>query len=160
MPYPHKNPVSMRSFGNQLYAVASPAEVKKSDTSTFFWDEENQMVYLKMVAQNHFEEMVIYSSDVLTEIQLQGKKVPLTIRSDKTKNTLSFAYSIPIENSYSKLEVLDYYGNVVEKVFEGNLGPDLNTFNIDLNHYDFKNKVYRYALTVNETVHRGPLHVY
>ncbi|MEL7269180.1 MAG: G8 domain-containing protein [Bacteroidota bacterium] len=160
MPYPHKNPVSMRSFGNQLYAEASLAEVKKSNTSTFFWDEENQMIYLKMVAQNNFEEMVIYSSVVLTEIQLSGNKVPLVIRTDANQNALHFEYSIPAANSYSKLEVLDYYGNVVEKVFEGHLGPDLNTFKIDLDDYDFKNKVYRYALTVNEIVHRGPLHVY
>ncbi|MEM6895134.1 MAG: G8 domain-containing protein [Bacteroidota bacterium] len=160
MPYPHKNPVSMRSFGNQLYAVGSLAEVKKSNISTFFWDDEKQVVYLKMVAQNNFEEMVIYASEVLTEIQLSGNKVPLAIRTDATQNTLSFAYTIPAENSYSKLEVLDYYGNVVEKVFEGHLGPNLNTFKIDLDDYDFKNNVYRYALTVNETVHRGPLHVY
>ena len=160
VPYPHNHPVGLRSFGNLLPAVGSMHLLGKSKTSTFYWDEGNRIVYLKMVAQENFEEMVIYSNAVLTEINIDGKKVPIRIQSDAEKKKVVFEYILPNEKSHSKLEVLDYYGNVVELLYEGRLNKGTNTVSIDLKNYNFKNNVYRYALTVDNVVHRGPVHPY
>ncbi|MEM8929430.1 MAG: hypothetical protein AAGC45_14630, partial [Bacteroidota bacterium] len=160
IPYPHNRPVAMRSFGNQLFSVKDYPSLKKSPLSAFYWDKQNQEVTLKMVAQDNFEEMVIYSSDILTEITIDGEHVPLKMRSTKEKDRLLFEYEVPKANSYSKFEVLDYYGNVVEKPFEGTVQGSKNILEIALDRYDFKTKVYRFALTVGNQVHRGPIHPY
>ena len=160
VPYPHSNPIGLRSFGNLLAAVGSMDALKESNTSTYYWDKDKELVFLKMVAQENFEEMVIYSSSVLTEITVDGDKVPIAIKADKKRNDVTFKYVLPNLQSYSKLEVLDYYGNVVELLYDGHLKKETNIVSINLENYDFQNNVYRYALTVDEVVHRGPVHPY
>ncbi|MEM8507301.1 MAG: G8 domain-containing protein [Bacteroidota bacterium] len=160
MPYPHDTPVAMRSFGNQLFSVQDMDALKSSNVSTYYWDKSNKMVYLKMIAQDNFEEMVIYSSAIRTEITIDGIQVPLSMQRNENKDTLVFEYTVPKANSYSKFEVLDYYGNVVEKPFEGTIKGSKNTLEIALGDYDFKTKVYRYALIVGNQVHRGPIYPY
>ena len=160
LPYPHPSPVAMRSFGNQLYAVESREALTDSENSSFYWDKPNGTVYLKMVAQSNFEEMVIYSNEVLTEINVEGSKIPLTIKTDPSVDKIYFEYTLPKPGCYSKLEVLDYYGNVVERVYHGFLDQETNRAEINLKNYDFKNNVYRYALTVGDKVHRGPVYIY
>ncbi|MEM9361379.1 MAG: G8 domain-containing protein [Bacteroidota bacterium] len=160
LPYPHLNPVAMRSFGNQLYSVNDMVALKESAESSFYWDSANGYVYLKMVAQNNFEEMVIYSSNVQTEIELGGRKISMSITTGISGERIYFEYTLPQENQYSKLEVLDYYGNVVELLYDGYLDMFTNKVSINLKNYDFSKNVYRYALTVGDKVHRGPIYIY
>ncbi|MET1259867.1 G8 domain-containing protein [Flagellimonas sp. DF-77] len=160
LPYPHPDPVAMRSFGNAIAAVDGRQALKESTESSFYWDKKNKMVHLKMVAQDHFEEMVIYSNRVRTEIDIEGQKVPLTIAMDPTGEQLIFEFRSPKEGSFSKLEVLDYYGNVVERPFQGIMRQKSQQVAIDIADYDFESSVYRFALTVDGQVHRGPLYPY
>ncbi len=158
VPYQHNSVAAIRSFGSLIPSSDNLHALHQKNISSYFWNQEEQMVYLKLVPQKNLEELVVYSPSVLTEIKVGHGKVPVSIRTDVNKNTIVFNYQVP-NGLPSKLELLDYYGNTVETLFEGYSQPK-NEVYIDLKKYDVKNSVFRYALTVDEKVHRGPIHAY
>ena len=159
VPYKHSRAYGMHSFGPLIAQSMSEKELEKSETTTYFIDEVNEIALVKLYGDNNKGEMVLYSSDVLTEIAIANKRIPLEMRTDFDKKEITLSYDIP-KQTFSKIQMLDYYGNVVETLFNGTTTEEKTTVSVDMNKFDVEDKVYLYSLTIANKVHKGPIHAY
>ncbi|QLG45719.1 G8 domain-containing protein [Costertonia aggregata] len=159
LPYPHEKPVAMRSFGSLIQPSKSINEVKNSPKTTYFVDRNKKMAFIKLFNSDFADELVLYSSRVKTEIEIEGQKIPIELVTHLGKNQLSISFKTP-KNTFSQLDVLDYYGNIVNTLFKGTSIDNITKSTIDLNQYDIEKEMFRYSLTVDGKNHKGPIHTY
>lgn len=159
LPYPYKNPVALRSFGALITASKSLHELHNASYTTYFIDPEKKSATLKLYNKQNIEEFVLYSRSILTEITLNNKKVPIELSTDWNKNKVNISFRTP-KNVQSRLDILDYYGNVVATLFDGVTKNELTTSTLDIKQFDVQQKIFRYSLTVDGKNHKGPIYAY
>ncbi|WP_350290935.1 G8 domain-containing protein [uncultured Croceitalea sp.] len=157
VPYPHKKPFAMHSFGNLIDQSSSAEELMTNKRTSYFINSET--IYVKLFNTKNVDELVLYSSDVLAEITLADKRVPISIKTNEEENEVLITCKT-VKSTPATLELLDYYGNVVETLFDGIASKPEIKASIDLEKFDITNNVYLYSLKIDGKTHKGPIHTY
>ncbi|MEO0528579.1 MAG: hypothetical protein AAFZ89_15205, partial [Bacteroidota bacterium] len=160
VPYKHDKVYALRSFGKLIAASPSKEALLKTNETSYFINASKGMVTVKLYNTTNHNELVLYSSEVLVEIAFEGKKVPLTMKTDVQKNEVIISYHIPDLSLNSNLILTDGYGNPMETLFNGISESNTVTATIDMNKYDLGNTIFLYFLTIDGQKHKGPVYAY
>ncbi len=155
--YTHPNPQALRSFGSLIKPAGSMHDLMHQNETSYFYDPVTETVLAKIYNHSNRDELVIYSSDVLTEIIVDGRKIPISIYNEGEKIIIS--YDLPKEMS-SILTLNDHYGNPIKTLHEGNAPQGKISTEFDLKEFDVRKGVFLYFLTVDNQTHKGPVYAY
>lgn len=159
VPYTYNKAYGMRSFGNLIPPSTDMDELRNKEVTSYLVDTENGKVFIKLFGKHNRDELVLYSAEVLTEISVDSKKVPVRIQTNRKENSVELSFGIPAKTN-TEIALLDYDGNIVQSLFN-DLSPKKNTTVIvDMDKFDVANEVYLYSITVDDETHRGPVHAY
>ena len=73
VPYHHNKAYGMRAFGPLISPSETIEALENAKTTTYYIDEDENMVYVKLYYHEYQDQLVLYSSEVLTEIDIEGE---------------------------------------------------------------------------------------
>ncbi|NHF58628.1 hypothetical protein FK220_004715 [Flavobacteriaceae bacterium TP-CH-4] len=157
--YTHPNVQGLRSFGSLIDRAASMHNLMHQNQTSYYFDAATETVFVKIYNDGNRDELVIYSSDILTEIQIDGKKVPLSMYTDLREDKVVISYELP-KALPSTLLLADHYGNTLKTLHTGISDSGKISTAFSLQEYDVRKGVFLYFLTVNDQTHKGPVYAY
>ncbi len=157
--YPYPTIKGLRSFGSLIQPTTSMHGLMHQNETSYYFEPSSETVFAKIYNHSNRDELVIYSSDILTEIKVNGKKVPLSIYSDIKNDKIIIAYNLPT-TATSTLVLTDQYGNTLETLHDGTSDAGKVSKEFSLRKHDVRTGVYLYFLTVGEQTHKGPVYAY
>ena len=159
VPYLHGNVHGLQSFGSLVPESPSVTTLKHSKETSFYMDGQKKMAYIKIYGGGNSDELVLYSSQILTEITIDGHKVPLEMETDEKARKIVLRYRVPLGVS-STLVLTDYHGNTLETLVHGPQANEEIVAFVDMDTYDVGQRLYHYFLTIDDQVHKGPIYRY
>ncbi len=155
--YTHPNIQALRSFGSLIKPAASMHELMHQNETSYFYDPMTETALVKIYNHSNRDELVIYSSDVLTEIKVDGQNVPISVYNEDEKIVIS--YNLPKEMN-STLTLNDHYGNPIKVLHEGTSPPGKIHTEFDLKEFNVREGVFLYFLSIGDQTHKGPVYAY
>ncbi|WP_430906155.1 G8 domain-containing protein [Maribacter sp. 2-571] len=159
MAYPYPTVKGLRSFGSLIPPTESLHALMHENKTGYFYEAHTETAYVKIYNEGNRDELVVYSSDVLTEIRVDGKKIPLSIYRDAKKDAIVIAYELP-KKMASTLVLTDNFGNVLKTLHDSDSDIGKIAKELDLTGFDFENDNYFYFLTIDDQTHKGPVYRY
>ncbi|WP_299222070.1 G8 domain-containing protein [uncultured Aquimarina sp.] len=156
--YKHSNSYALHPFGSLIEPSPSKDLLLHSEKTSYFIDEVSNTATIKIYNTNNHNELVLYSSDILTEISYQGNRIPLQIKTDTNANKVIISYKIPDISIKSKLVLTDSYGNPLETLFDGISENEIVKGIVDIDKHQVNKTVLFYFLTIDGQTHKGPVY--